>query len=113
MTPAEKRLWTALQNKQLDGLRFRPQHPVGRFILDFYCPACKLVLEIDGDIHDLQPERDQERTEHLTAYGYHVLRFRNETIFDDLPAVLETIRKTAHEISFPDPGTNKSSQPDE
>ncbi len=82
MTPAEKRLWSALRNKQLDGLKFRRQHPVGNFILDFYCPACKLVIEVDGKIHDRpsQINRDRARTAKLMEYGYTVLRFRNEQV---------------------------------
>ena len=52
LTPAEDYLWRALKSKQLNGLRFRSQHPVGNFILDFYCASCKLVVEVDGSIHD-------------------------------------------------------------
>lgn len=51
LTPAETRLWNALQKRQVAGLKFRCQHPVGRFIVDFYCPSCELVIEVDGDIH--------------------------------------------------------------
>lgn len=51
LTPAEKSLWQALKNRQLNGLKFRCQHPVGLFIVDFYCPQCRLVIELDGD-HD-------------------------------------------------------------
>ncbi|MBV9851796.1 MAG: DUF559 domain-containing protein [Armatimonadetes bacterium] len=95
MTPAERVLWEALHGKQLVGLRFRPQHPVGQFALDFYCPAAKLVIEVDGDIHDLRQEEDAVRTKHLEAYGCHVIRFRNEEIMHSLPAVLDAIRKAA------------------
>lgn len=92
LTPAEARLWSALRNKQLNGLRFRCQHPVGNFILDFYCPACKLVVEVDGDIHASQTEYDQSRTAKLGEYGYQVLRFSNEEVINDLPKVLDKIR---------------------
>ena len=92
-TPAEKHLWNALNNKQLMGLRFRRQHPVGRFILDFYCPAQKLVIEVDGGIHDLRQEYDAERTQEIERYGYQVLRFRNEEVLGDLEWVLESIVK--------------------
>src|SRR5579862_4674355 len=95
MTPMEQRLWQALKGKQLDGLRFRAQHPVGRFILDFYCPAWKLVIEVDGGIHAANRERDEERTACLAAYGYQVVRVQNEEIETDLPAVLEQIRCAA------------------
>ena len=95
LTIPEARLWSALRNKQLEGLRFRCQHPVGNFILDFYCPACKLVVEIDGEIHASQTEYDNARTAKLSEYGYRVLRFRNEQVMNDLPKVLAQIRYAA------------------
>ena len=61
-TPAEKVLWDVLRGRGLDGLRFRRQHPVGRFVLDFYCPIHKLAVAVDGEVHDTQQERDAERT---------------------------------------------------
>ena len=81
-----------MKGKQLHGLKFRCQHPVGGFIFDFFCPQCKLVVELDGEIHDAQEEYDTARTEQLEVYGYRVLRFRNEEVFTDLPSVLERIR---------------------
>lgn len=92
LTPAEAGLWSALRNKQLNGLRFRCQHPVGNFILDFYCPACKLVVEVDGGIHTSRAEYDQSRTAKLGEHGYQVLRFSNEEVMHDLPKVLDSIR---------------------
>ncbi len=92
LTPAETRLWEALRNKQLEGLRFRCQHPVGNFILDFYCPSCKLVVEVDGQIHAHQTDYDDARTAKLTEYGYKILRFRNEQVMNDLPKVLAEIK---------------------
>lgn len=91
LTPAEARLWSAIRNKQLARLRFRCQHPVGNFILDFYCPAHKLVIEIDGAIHNSQVEYDGERTSKLAEYGYTVLRFSNEQVVNNLPQVLAEI----------------------
>ncbi len=70
MTPAEVHLWSSLKGKQLAGLKFRCQHPVGNFILDFYCPAYKLVVEVDGEIHNYQIDRDRARTSKLEEYGY-------------------------------------------
>jgi very-short-patch-repair endonuclease len=95
LTPAESHLWQALKNRQLDGLRFRCQHPVGQFILDFYCPACKLAIEVDGDIHLKQTQKDAARTELLKTYGYQVLRFSNEEILTDLNRVLKVIKNAA------------------
>ena len=95
MTPAERRLWYALNRRQLNGLRFRRQHPMGRFILDFYCPERKLVVELDGGIHDRQVEHDEARTEQLKEYGYTVIRFQNEEVFADLDSVLARIQAAA------------------
>jgi very-short-patch-repair endonuclease len=92
MTPAEKALWKNLKGKQLDGFKFRAQHPVGPFILDFYCPSRKLVVELDGDIHKAHKARDTERTQQLEAHGYAVIRFQNDAVFNDMDGVLEDIR---------------------
>jgi very-short-patch-repair endonuclease len=73
MTPAESHLWEVLKGKQIAGLRFRRQHPIGQFILDFYCPAIKLAIELDGSVHDDRQDYDQARTEIIEAYGYQVL----------------------------------------
>ena len=97
MTPAEKRLWEELRAKRLGGLRFRSQHPVGPFILDFYCPACKLAVELDGSVHDTQGEQDAARTAHLAAYGYRVLRFTNDEVRTEMPAVLARILAASEE----------------
>ncbi|MEA5472124.1 endonuclease domain-containing protein [Spirulina sp. 06S082] len=104
LTPAEFYLWQALRNKQLGGLRFRCQHPVGRFILDFYCPSCKLAVEVDGGIHDRQFEYDTARTEHLQQYGYRVIRFSNERVMNNIEAVLEEIYQAAIDLA-PQPPT--------
>ncbi len=91
LTPAEIKLWEALRNRQLSGLKFRCQHPVGRFIVDFYCPSKKLVVEVDGEIHQQQHEYDQARTEVFESYGYKVLRFTNQQVLNDLEQVLNII----------------------
>ncbi|MEQ8757787.1 MAG: DUF559 domain-containing protein [Coleofasciculus sp. G1-WW12-02] len=101
LTPAEACLWNALRRRQLAGLKFRSQHPVGRFIVDFYCPSCKLVIEVDGDIHAQQKDYDDARTEQLQAFGYRVLRFTNEAVLNDLQAVLAHIVKVAEAQSPP------------
>jgi very-short-patch-repair endonuclease len=88
LTPAETKLWQALKNRQLGD-----QHPIGRFIVDFYCPACRLIIEIDGGIHQLQQEYDLARTDHLQEYGHTVMRFSNEVVENDLDSVLATIYK--------------------
>lgn len=89
-TPAERRLWEQLRDRRI-GLRFRRQHPVGRYVADFACIEARLLIEVDGGVHDVFPG-DQLRTEALEAMGWRVLRVLNEAVFYDLPGVLETIR---------------------
>ena len=74
MTQPERMLWAMLKDKQ-HGLRFRRQHPVGPFVLDFYCPSVKLAVEVDGPVHEGQEARDQRRTDWLAREGIIVLRF--------------------------------------
>ncbi|MEM9266894.1 MAG: DUF559 domain-containing protein [Cyanobacteria bacterium P01_F01_bin.13] len=94
MTTAEQKLWTVLKDRQLDGLKFRAQYPVGRFIVDFYCPACRLMIEVDGSINHAQVDYDTARTEQLESYGYKVLRFTNDEVINHLSDVLTTIHQT-------------------
>jgi very-short-patch-repair endonuclease len=92
MTPAEKKLWARLRLKQLDGLHFRKQHAVGRYIVDFIYAKGKLVIEIDGDSHVDQIEYDAERTHWLNEQKhYRVIRFTNDNVHKNLNAVLEGI----------------------
>jgi very-short-patch-repair endonuclease len=100
LTPAEATLWEALRGRQLGGLKFRRQHPVGRFIVDFYCPSCKLVIEVDGSIHARQQAYDQVRTDQLQIFGYSVLRFTNDEVMNDLATVLCRIAQMA-KVQFP------------
>ena len=94
-TPAEAALWAALSGKKKDGLRFRFQHPIGQFVLDFYCTSCKLALEVDGGVHDGRVEEDDARTRHLEGHQYQILRFRNEEVLLDLDSVLARILDAA------------------
>ena len=91
MTPAETALWERLQNKQLHGLKFRRQHPLHHFILDFYCHRHQLVIEVDGGIHNRQKAYDTARTEWLEQRGFRVMRFSNEQVLTDIEAVLDQI----------------------
>jgi very-short-patch-repair endonuclease len=96
-TLAEKRLWSAIRNRQLAGLKFRRQHPYGRFILDLFCVEHQLAVEVDGGIH-LTPEQaahDADRSEYLALHGIRVVRFTNEEIERNLPDVLRKIIKAA------------------
>ncbi len=91
MTLAERRLWQRLRAKQMCGLRFRRQEPLGNYIADFYCAAARLVIELDGDSHAERGDSDARRDAVLCADGYTVLRFNNTQIFNDLSSVLATI----------------------
>jgi very-short-patch-repair endonuclease len=90
-TPAEQMLWQCLRANQLHGAKFRRQHNIGQYIVDFYCHTAKLVIELDGGIHELQKDRDSDRDTYLKANGLQVLRLQNEEITQDLPQVLKTI----------------------
>jgi len=90
-TPIERRLWWRLRKRQLDGLHFRRQHPIGPFIVDFYCDKHRLIIELDGPSHDEQVEYDEERTAWLEACGYRVIRFANKQVRNNLEGVLEAI----------------------
>ena len=90
-TTAEKLLWSRLRRNQLGGYKFRRQHPIGPYIVDFCCVEKKLIIEADGDVHAFQEKQDRERTEWLEAEGYRVLRFANENILQQTEMVLETI----------------------
>jgi very-short-patch-repair endonuclease len=93
MTEAESYLWKKLRRRQLNGLKFRRQHPLDIFIADFYCHEKKLIIELDGGIHDSieQSEYDDGRTFELEEKGFKIIRFRNEEVFNDLEKVLAKI----------------------
>ena len=90
-TPAEQAVWRLLSGRQAGGYKFRRQHPIGSFIVDFYCPAAKLVIEIDGDTHADQVEYDQARTEWIESQGYRVIRFTNREVRENISVVVEAI----------------------
>ena len=95
MTGAEAILWSMLRNRQLDDLKFRRQAPVAGAIADFACPEIRLIIELDGGVHDLREARDAARDERLRIAGYTVLRFRNADFSRNPAVVLEAIRRHA------------------
>jgi very-short-patch-repair endonuclease len=98
LTPAEAKLWTYLQKSQLEGRKFRRQHSVGCYILDFYCPAERLAIELDGEVHahaDAQ-RYDEERDLFLNHFGIYVVRFENKLVFQQTEAVLMQIKSYFH-----------------
>jgi len=94
LTPAEAKLWTYLQNSQLEGRKFRRQHSVANYILDFYCPSEKLAIELDGEVHNNveQAEYDRERDLFLLATGIKVLRFENRVVFENPQGLLDDVK---------------------
>jgi very-short-patch-repair endonuclease len=96
MTPAEKILWEKLRHNRLNGFQFRRQQIINPYIVDFYCHARALVVEVDGDIHDLQQEYDAERSDYLIARGFHILRVTNDDVKNDLVTVLQKISEACY-----------------
>jgi very-short-patch-repair endonuclease len=94
LTPAEASLWNMLKNSQLEGRKFRRQHSVGNYILDFYCPSEKLAIELDGARHfsGRGAAEDRERTAYLESKGILVIRFENKQVFDERDWVADMIR---------------------
>jgi len=95
-TESERILWQALRGKKLDGLKFRRQQPVGLFVVDFYNSNYRLVIEVDGPIHDLQKQADQERQAILEMLGLNVLRIKAELVEKDINNALDMIRAKIH-----------------
>jgi len=93
MTEAERLLWQKLRRKQLKGYQFYRQKIVERYIVDFYCPAARLVIELDGGQHYSEEgqEKDRKRDEKLSGLGLRVLRFSDKDVFENTGAVLERI----------------------
>jgi very-short-patch-repair endonuclease len=91
MTPAEKILWEEIRANKL-GVHFRRQQVIAGFIVDFYCHKMALVIEVDGDIHDLQQEEDARREKVLSALGLKIVRFRNDEVVRELSAVVGKIK---------------------
>ena len=90
-TDAERRLWSYLRGRQGNGFKFRRQHPIGPFIVDFCCIEKKLVIELDGEQHLDAQQYDASRTEQLQKEGYRVIRFWNVAVLTNIAAVLEQI----------------------
>jgi len=99
-TEAEEKLWQLIRNRKLNGLKFRRQHPLDKYIADFYCHEKRLVIELDGGVHKarLQQEIDDERTSVLHKLGMSVLRFKNEEVMNNTKAVTDRIIKIAESL---------------
>jgi len=90
-TETEQRVWDVVRRRQIHGLQFRQQHPIGPYVVDFVCYSARLVVEIDGAVHNQQREYDVERDDYLQQMGYTVLRFSVDRILNDMGGVLSEI----------------------
>ena len=94
MTDAERLLWRSLRDRQMDGWKFRRQHPIRPFIVDFVCVEGKLIIEVDGGQHASEVREDESRCSYLTKKGYRILRFWNNEVLMETEAVLDMILAT-------------------
>jgi very-short-patch-repair endonuclease len=99
---AERRLWARLRDRRFDGTKFRRQHPIGSYIVDFCCPQVGLVIELDGGQHATRPGADATRTAFLHSEGYRVLRFWNSDVLGNMDGVLQRIAEVFRD-PHPDP----------
>jgi len=102
MTDAEKLLWSHLRVRQLDGLKFRRQHPIGKYVVDFVCLSEKTIIEVDGGQHAKESEKDLLRDKWLKEEGYIVLRYWNDQVLKEIDNVLDDIVNKM-EITLPQP----------
>ncbi len=102
MTDAEKLLWSHLRVRQLGGLKFRRQHPIGKYVVDFVCLSKKTIIEVDGGQHAIESEQDLLRDKWLKEEGYIVLRYWNDQVLKEIDSVLEDIVNKM-EITLPQP----------
>ena len=114
MTACERKLWSMLRGKQMAMLRFRRQQPVGPYVVDFVCPAAKLIVELDGGQHgeDKAVTYDETRTRWLEAQGYRVLRFWNWDFLENPDAALEGIWRAIVESGSPLPQALRAPLPE-
>lgn len=103
MTDAERRLWSKLRSKQLMGLKFRRQHPLGPYIVDFVCLEKNIIIEIDGGQHVLDVDKDSSRDEWLKSEGFEVLRYWNNEVLKETSNVLDDIQRRMPDHPPPTP----------
>ena len=110
-TAAERMLWSRLRSRRLSEFKFRRQVPVGPFFADFACIGCKVIVEVDGDIHEAQTVQDAARSEFLTDDGWAILRFWNTQIYDDIERVMIAIERTCRERALNELGNGHAHDP--
>ena len=111
LTAAEATLWKLLKGKQIAGLKFRRQHSVGAYVLDFYCPQIKLAIELDGEVHNRQQDYDERRTHFLyEVKGIEVIRFENRTVFENAERIIKEIEDRCSTYHLPPLGYSSSQE---
>ena len=92
-TSPEATLWKSLKRKQIEGLKFRRQHSIENYIVDFYCPKINLIIELDGEYHNdfVQKNKDFQRTERLEELGFILIRFENKVVFENSQMIINAI----------------------
>ena len=110
LTDAKRRLWRRLRRKQISGIQFYRQKPIGNYIVDFYAPVIRLVVEVDGSHHldTRQTRYDAQRSEYLKRLGLKVLRFDDQQVLTQTEAVVEAIFRTVHHRQQPDNGEQEN-----
>jgi len=103
MTDVEQVLWQRLRMRQMNGLKFRRQHPCGQYIIDFACLENKLGIEVDGGQHDSNVEKDNLRTQWLASHGWTILRFWNHEVLKEIEAVLAEVNQYCSICANPAP----------
>lgn len=101
-TKAKRILWSKIKNSKL-GHQFRRQHSIGPFIVDFYCPKLRLIIEVDGWVHweGMQPHKNEKRQQYLEKFGFTVVRFTNDKVLDDTEGVLYNLQLICKQLSTP------------
>ena len=102
-TDAERVLWRLLRNRQVAGCKFRRQAPIGRYVVDFVCFQRRLIVEVDGGLHQLRAHSDAERTKWLRSQGFQVLRFWNNQVLTETTAVQEALLEALEARTSPSP----------
>jgi type I restriction enzyme R subunit len=92
-TPAEEFFWELVCDHRFDGLKFRRQHPIGQFVVDFYCSEHRVVIELDGPVHESQTDQDRARDDAIKRTNIRIIRIKNDEVLDDPVGVLNHLRK--------------------
>lgn len=103
-TDAERALWAVLRNRRLAGYKFRRQHPVGSYVVDFACLSRRLIIELDGGQHAVAADRDRRRSRWLESQGFRVIRFWNTEVLENSEGVLDAIQEQLGSGPSPSPG---------